>query len=324
MRLFLTISAVMLVFITPVLMGMQDADARRLGSGRSFGGKSIFSSPYQRATPSRQMRAPATPAQQRNTQMRQSFSQRGGLMGMLGGLALGGLLGALLFGGAFEHINFLDILLFGGLGYLGYKLLAARARSAMQGPSVASSSGVAAGPPDSTTYDHRSNASASGQRDFNTDLLFKNKPASVGSFDPNEFHASTPSQMPAGFDERAFLRGAEGAYRQLQKAWDQGDLTDIRKLTTEAVYQELATQLQECEGENRTDILQLNSELLGIKEVEGQWEAAVLFDTRLREIDETSESGQDPQWIKEVWHFTRPADSAKPTWYLDGIQQVEA
>jgi predicted lipid-binding transport protein (Tim44 family) len=56
-----------------------------------------------------------------------SFSKRGGLMGLLGGLALGGLLGSLFFGGAFENFNFMDILIFGGIAYLLYKLFAAKA-----------------------------------------------------------------------------------------------------------------------------------------------------------------------------------------------------
>ncbi len=50
---------------------------------------------------------------------------------MLGGLALGGLLGALFFGGAFENLNFLDIAIFALIGFLLYRLFAARARRAM-------------------------------------------------------------------------------------------------------------------------------------------------------------------------------------------------
>ena len=67
----------------------------------------------------------------------------------------------------------------------------------------------------------------------------------------------------------------------------------------------------------------MNAELLEVQAVKGRWEAAVLFDARLREIDETSESSQRPHEVQEVWHFVRQADSNEPKWYLDGIQQME-
>ena len=79
-----------------------EAQAKRFGGGGSFGGKSAFSTPYKR-----QLAPPVRSAKQQraatqNQAARQDLAKRGGLMGMLGALAIGGLLGALLFGGAFD------------------------------------------------------------------------------------------------------------------------------------------------------------------------------------------------------------------------------
>jgi predicted lipid-binding transport protein (Tim44 family) len=71
-------------------------------------------------------------ASQQNQAAKQGLAQRGGLMGMLGGLAIGGLLGALLFGGAFENLNLMDFLIFGGIAFMLYKLLSARSRATPQ------------------------------------------------------------------------------------------------------------------------------------------------------------------------------------------------
>jgi predicted lipid-binding transport protein (Tim44 family) len=30
-----------------------------------------------------------------------------------------------------------------------------------------------------------------------------------------------------------------------------------------------------------------------------------------------------PGQVREVWHFTRSRSSRQPTWFLDGIQQLE-
>jgi predicted lipid-binding transport protein (Tim44 family) len=120
------------------------------------------------------------------------------------------------------------------------------------------------------------------------------------------------------------MSGAEHAYRQLQASWDKGDLTDIRNLTTDAVYKELESQIRQRHGgENRTEVLKLKTQLLDVKEASGQWQATVLYNALLREVDEASGTRPDPEWVREVWHFVRSAQSDQPTWFLDGIQQLE-
>ncbi len=336
MKIFTTFLVSVFTGLLLSLAAIDDAEAKRMGGGRSFGGKSTFNSPYKRSTPaspSRQATQPMTPAQTRNAQARQSFANRGGLMGMLGGLAIGGLLGALLFGGAFENINFFDILLFGLIAFILYKLFAARRRMAQQ-----QSAGGAAGAGTATApgaYNHsnerRSSTDAgavsgrptAGNRNFDTDLLFKNKQASPTSVSSDHFQGQSAGEVPAGFDKKSFLKGAERAYQQLQASWDKGDLADIRRLTTDAVYQEIERQFNERSGKNRTDILNVKADLLEIQEVKGKWEAAVLFNASLREFDDTSGDSQAPHQVEEIWHFTRSAQSDKPTWFLDGIQQVQ-
>ncbi len=330
MRTFLIFMVSIVVSVMATVAIMEDADARRLGGGRSFGGKSTFSSPFKRTTPSRQAAKPVDPAQQKNAQLRQSFAGRGGMMGMLGGLALGGLLGALFFGGAFENINFFDILLFAGIAFLLYKLFAARKRRVTHRQTKATSGGAAAaatqGGYDATVHQQASvtpQDAAPPRRGFDTDLLFKNKPGPVGSGQGPGYRPTLTGERPAGFDESEFMTGAKRAYRLLQESWDHGDLTNIRTLTTDAVYREIEHQFNERHGENRTEILKLNAELLEVQAVKGRWEAAVLFDARLREIDQTGGSSQRPHEVQEVWHFIRQADSNTPTWYLNGIQQME-
>jgi predicted lipid-binding transport protein (Tim44 family) len=80
-----------------------DADARRLGGGRSVGAQRSVTPPP--------AAAPAKPAQQPQAAPQQQPSRWGALGGILGGLALGGLLGYL----------------FGGSGLLGLLLVAALA-----------------------------------------------------------------------------------------------------------------------------------------------------------------------------------------------------
>lgn len=304
-----------------------EAYAKRMGGGKSFGSRPSYSEPYRapsNATPGMPAQNPAyrSPASERNQAARDAMSRRGGFMGMLGGLALGGLLGAMLFGGAFEHINFLDILIFGAVAFMLFKLLASR-RSA--GAGQESRYGTASGPAQPPVeapeyergYERRAETQrpmAGGQSGFNTDILFKKGGASApqGGFD-----AMQPS-VPADFDTAAFLSGARAAYEHLQQAWDRGDLADLRGLTTDKVFAELQDQLRERSGENRTELLKVDARLLDVRDVESDREATVLFDVLMRESP-----AEEPSQVREVWHFVRSRYSKQPTWFLDGIQQLE-
>jgi predicted lipid-binding transport protein (Tim44 family) len=313
-----------------LLSGVGEAYAKRLGGGSSFGSRPSYSEPYRRSTGTNQpgMSQPAAPAQQpaysaasqRNQAMRDSLAQRGGLMRLLGGLALGGLLGALLFGGAFEHLNIFDILVFGLIAFMLFKLFAARRASS--GEQTAAPGGYSPAARDiepERPYTRQANAGQPDRAGFNTDVLFgKNRTAAAAG--TSEFAAQPAAPvLPADFDAAAFLSGAKAAYAMMQKAWDTGDLAELRALTTDKVFGELQDQLRARGGTpNWTELLKVEAEILEVRDVGPDREVAVLFDVLLRESVEES-----PAQVREVWHFTRFRNSRQPTWFLDGIQQIE-
>jgi predicted lipid-binding transport protein (Tim44 family) len=306
----------MMMGVCLTIGGMSDAEARRLGGGGSFGGKSSLGSSFKRpaAAPTRSMSQQK--ATQQNQAARQNFSKRGGLMGMLGGLAIGGLLGAMLFGGAFENINFMDILIFGGIAFLLLRLFAAKQANAMRPAYQRSDNESAKSPPAAFESPARNSEQPSGAR-FDSRDWFKGGANNFGTQAGRELALNNESApMPKDFDQRAFLAGAKRAYADLQKAWDTGDLADIRGLTTDSMFGELQQRIKDNASDNRTEVLTLEAALLEAKSVGETLEAAVLFDATLVEDSETTQ-------VREVWHFTKPKQSTKPTWFLDGIQQVE-
>ncbi len=108
-RLFSIVALLMFtVAVTPI------AEAKKFGGGKSFG-KSYKT-------------APAPKQQQQNTntigkeQTTKSSSKKGLMGGLLGGLLAGGLL-AVFFGGAFEGIQFMDILIIGLIAFIIFKLM---------------------------------------------------------------------------------------------------------------------------------------------------------------------------------------------------------
>lgn len=311
------LAAALVMTLTLSFGGISDAEAKRFGGGSSFGGKSSYSSPYRRSTTSQPSRsANQQQAYQQNQAARQAMTKRGGLMGMLGALALGGLLGSLFFGGAFEGFNFMDILVFGGIAYLLYRLFAAKA--AQSRPTLAYNRNDYDDYQQTESYRDNGPSYGSSQSGFDTDLMFgKNKP-SDSQTDYQQDADFAAADIPADFNEKDFLAGAEVAFRTLQKAWDERDLAEIRGLTNDKVFAEIQDQLRGSDQVNQTEILKLESELLEVREIGSELEATVLFDTIMRE-----NPSDHPEQVREVWHFTKPKNSRQPKWYLDGIQQLE-
>ena len=294
-----------------LFVSMHEASAARMGSGKSFGSRPSYSTPYQRTPgmgqPGGFAQQPAvSPAQARNQGLRDSMAQRGGFGRLLGGLALGGLLGALFMGGGFEHINFLDILVFAGIAFLLMRLFAARRQTAEARPTPAGYAGHAG---DASSYQRSSSEQAAG---FDTDIFSKGGHAAP-------IAAAKPAPFPADFDLDQFLSGAKAAYAMMQAAWDRGDLAELRSLTTDKVFGELQDQIRaRGAASNQTDLLKVDCEVLEVRDVSGSREATVLFDVMMRE-----DPAARPQQVREVWHFTRALNSRQPTWFLDGIQQLE-
>ena len=308
MNKYTSIVAFLLITLSLSLGGISDADAKRFGGGSSFGGRSSYSAPYKRSAIPPGRSASQQQATAQNQAARQGMANRGGLMGMLGGLALGGLLGSLLFGGAFENFNFMDILVFGGIAFLLYKLFAAK-------------SGAAQRPAYNRTANNyeESQPVQSHPAGFNTDVLFnKDKKQSADQHFQQDAGFNGTVAVPEGFDHQAFLSGAKIAFTTLQKAWDDRDLAEIRGLSTDKVFAEIQDQLKASATENHTDILKLDAELLEVREIGSGLEAVVLFDAIMRE-----DSNAQAEQVREVWHFVKPKISIQPKWLLDGIQQLE-
>lgn len=325
-RLFTCICSILVLAMLAFACG--DAEAARLGGGRSFGGKPSMSKPFTSPAPS-----PAAPAmsQQTNRQTPGAAAAApagrgmfGGMGGMLGGLLAGGLIGSMLFGGGMGGGGgFLDIILIAGLLYLAYKFFSRR-----KAASQSTAQGVRDG--NATTLDaFRGGAESTlNQRSatpqpaptqkggFDWDAL-TSAPASAAASTPITVEPGTP-KLPEGFDEEEFLRGAKAAYARLNTAWDKRDLNDIAQFSTPAFLAEIRQQAEEDKTPGKTELMLVNASIVELENVGAEQIIQVYFTVLLRE-DPTQDT---PTEIREVWHFVRPLNGSD-SWKLDGIQQVE-
>jgi predicted lipid-binding transport protein (Tim44 family) len=211
-----------------------DAEARRFGGGRSIGAQRSVTAP------------PARPAQQQAAQGQQQGAQKAapGATGsrwapILGGLALGGILGYMLGGGGLMGA-LLGIALLAGIVMLA--AMAFRAFAMRRQEHRVQYAGIR----ESVSVPVRTQLPASGQ----------------------------PTRVPAGFDATGFLRAAKMNFLKLQTASDAGRLEEIREFTTDELYEELKRDLV---GNQHTDIVALEADLLEVAQEGDRHWASVRF-----------------------------------------------
>jgi predicted lipid-binding transport protein (Tim44 family) len=259
-----------------------DADAARVGGGRSVGAqRSITSAPK---APAQQQAAPAQPAPS-------GFSR---WFPLLGGLALGGLLGSM-FGGGFG--GFGGILLMALLAIAAVMAFKAFARRREEGA------------PQTMRY--------AGMEKEKVTLRAPIGAQSAGeTFDTRA--AGPATNVPDGFDTASFLRGAKLNFVKLQVANDAGRLEDIREFTTSELFNELNKDVQARQpGAQTTDVVTLDADLLEVATEKDKYWASVRFSGMVRETP-----GTPPVGFEEVWNLVKPADGSSG-WLLAGIQQMQ-
>jgi predicted lipid-binding transport protein (Tim44 family) len=268
MRHFL---AMLMVAVMGFGLAVEHAEARRMGGGGNVGS---FSRSADRPAAAPNQAAPA-----RQAQPNQAAGSR--MPGMLGGMLAGGLLAALFFGGAFDELRLMDILLIAGLGFLLFRLLARRRTAVAGGPQPAASQPSAA------------------------PQAFQPAPGATmgGAF----------NSLPEWFDRERFLSGAKEHFMTLQRAWDNNDFSGIQEYVTPELYNLLREERSKHPANNRTDIVRLFAELGDVREIGKQAEATVIFHGILDENGEQTE-------FNETWHLVREMRDGAP-WYLQGIEQ---
>jgi predicted lipid-binding transport protein (Tim44 family) len=291
-------------------MMVPDADARRFGGGKSFGRQSDNVTQRQAQPPARDAAAPSQNQQAAPTgaQSPAAQPQRSRWGGMLGGLAAGLGIAALLsylgLAGPLAEMlgSVLMIALLAIAGLFVWRML----RGARPQPALEPAHQPMQRSPQPMTPAGnvlRSNEARPGSL-----------AATLGGAGAAAEPVAPSWSVPADFDTEGFLRSAKVHFMRLQAAWDAKNLDDIREFTAPEVFAEIRVQLTENAGAGRTDIHDLEAELLGIETTARDYLASVRFTGTARE-------GASSEPFQEVWNLSRPL-RGKGGWVLAGIQQL--
>jgi predicted lipid-binding transport protein (Tim44 family) len=122
-------------------------------------------------------------------------------------------------------------------------------------------------------------------------------------------------KAPPWFDAAGFLKGAKQQFITMQKAWDNRDLKKIAETVTPEMYKELKQEIDSM-GENQTEVVTLNTELLGFSYEPKLLVVHVRMTGMIRE-----QAGAQPEPFDETWLVQRATDTQQANWYVSGIQQ---
>jgi len=117
------------------------------------------------------------------------------------------------------------------------------------------------------------------------------------------------------------LQASKSNFVNLQEAWDRADIASLRAMMTDGMLAEIQTQLVERERAavepNRTEVVMLEAQLLGLEEQESAYLASVEFSGMIRE-----DLSAGPNPFREIWNITRPK-SGDSGWLVAGVQALQ-
>ena len=320
--------------VTLALAGA-DAEAKRLGGGQSVG-KQSSNVTQREATPAGATSAtnaakPATPPAAGAAAPKRPWGAM--LGGLAAGLGLAWLASSLGLGGAFGQIimfALLALVIMVVVGFVMRKLKSKGENAADsnrgRAPFAFEGAGNAAPAP---SYNPQNVGNDSSARPFERagTAFDANREAgggasAGGSMIGSALLGSQSWGVPAGFDAEGFLEACKKNFTTLQDAWDRSDIQSLRAMMTDEMLDQIKAQLADRESHtggvtNKTDVVMLNAQLLGIEELSESYMASVEFSGMIRE---DASAGASP--FREVWNMTKPRNGGSG-WLVAGVQALQ-
>jgi len=276
-----------------------DAEAKRLGGGKSSG--------MQRQTTTQ--KAPdATPAQNPGTAAAAPAaapkrSWMGPLAGLAAGLGLAALASHFGFGDELASMMMIGLAVMAVMVVIGIIM---RKRAAARQPLASGTAGMQyAGAP--------AGAGGAGQVSKPYDVAMPG--SSIGSAIGSNLRQSN---IPADFDVPGFVRNAKVQFIRLQAANDAGNLEDIRQFTTPEMFAEIQMDIAEhVAAEQQTEVVSVEADVIEVLQEPTRYVVSVRFSGLMREG-----KGAQAAPFDEMWHLVK-SRAGTQGWLLSGIQQSQ-
>jgi predicted lipid-binding transport protein (Tim44 family) len=248
------------------------------------------------------------------------------LGGLAAGLGLAWLAHSLGMGEAFGNVLMFLLIGVAVMALIGFFLRSRRnAAAGNQGGFAYQGAGASAEQPVSIKQYNPGNvgndASARPWESQNTRFDGSAAQASTGSMIGAALHGSQTWGIPADFDVAGFVAAAKRNFVTLQDAWDRSDMAMLSSMMTDTMVAEIRSQLAERESQfpgqpNKTEVVMLEAQLLGIEEQADVYLASVEFNGMIRE-----DAASGPSSFREVWNMSKAKQGGG--WLVAGVQALQ-
>jgi predicted lipid-binding transport protein (Tim44 family) len=321
-----------LMLTAMLALGSLNAEAaRRLGGGKSVGQQSNQVTQREAVRP----QAPAAPAQQAAPVAPKPAPAAAAptkkpwgamLGGLAAGLGLAWLAHSLGMGEAFGNVLMAILIGVAVMAVIGY-FMRRRAGNGNANTGGLAYQGAGATAEQPATF-----------KQYNPEKVGNDASARPWEGQNTHFDASAPAQtgsmigaglrqspqgwgIPADFDAAGFVDAAKRNFVTLQDAWDRSDISALRSMMTDAMVVEIRNQLSEREAQfpgqpNKTEVVMLDAQLLGIEEQADAYLASVEFNGMIRE-----DAASGPSPFREVWNMSKSKQGGG--WLVAGVQALQ-
>ncbi|UTW05862.1 Tim44 domain-containing protein [Pseudomonas benzenivorans] len=249
-----------------------EAEAKRLGGGKSFGSAPSHQT---RQTPAQNQPAATAPTAGRQPAAASGASR---WLGPLAGLAAGGLLASMFMGDGFEGLQIMDMLIFGLIAFLLFRFLASRRKS---------QPAMAGGAP------YQREVPAAANPVFGSSAGAAIKPV---------------INAPAWFNEQSFVSAGREHFLSLQQHWDADEMDKIAEFVTPQLLDFLKRERAELgDGFQSTYIDNLDVQLDGVDDMSDKTVATLTFSG----VSKTSRFDQG-EAFSESWRLERAVGDNQP------------
>ena len=277
-----------------------DAEAKRLGGGKSSG--------MQRQTTTQ--KAPdATPAQSpagaaaAAPAAAPKRSWMGPLAGLAAGLGLAALASHFGFGDELASMMMIGLAVMAVMVVIGIIM---RKRAAARQPLANGTAGM-------QYAGAQAGEGGAGQVSKPYDVAMPG--SSIGSAIGSNLNQPT---IPADFDVPGFVRNAKVQFIRLQAANDAGNLDDIRQFTTPEMFAEIQMDIAEhVAAEQQTEVVSVEADVIEVLQEPTRYVVSVRFSGLIREG-----KGAQAAPFDEMWHLVK-SRAGTQGWLLSGIQQSQ-
>ena len=324
-----------------LVLGSVQAEAARMGGGKSMGRQSSNvtqresaspSAPSQQSATNAAAAKPATPAPAAAAAPKRPWGAM--LGGLAAGLGLAWLASSLGLGAGFANILLIGLLVLAGV--VVWRMIKSRSQPAGNRQGGFAFQGAGASPSNARSPAQYSPANvgndASARPWERSNAAFDSTPhgsslsaagaAAGGSMIGSALGGSQSWGIPSGFDVDGFLGAAKRNFVTLQDAWDRADVSTLRSMMTDGMVDEIRAQLADRASHtggasNKTEVVMLDAKLLGIEELPDAYMASVEFSGMIRE-----DASAGPGPFREVWNMTKPV-SGNSGWLVAGVQALQ-